>query len=376
MIDYHKNNVNEQGEFVISHSHLCKLDPLLGGHPKSFYKALTDPNIGKDNPTFDNGNMLHHWLEHKDNFVISDINKPSEKLGQLADGINNLALEDNWKNDPMFLEVGKHDSQIQIEDYDTYKSIYQKIYTKAATQEELAIFVACIRFARKQINYNSNLVESTYLKKVQEIVPYLEHLREADGKVILTSREKDTLNNAQESLANHPFAAKLIFEQKGINEQEFFWKVPYSANDSTLSVNEIPKFLHRKAKVDKHRIDEFNKTLDITDLKTSNFPVSTFPTGAYTKYALGRQLANYQNAFFENHKEYISAEWKINLFNVVIQLNDEFPVMVFRTSNPSTFLFRKELADLEQRAAYHIERNMWNITMEESNNIKGAFVQI
>ena len=106
-IAYHQNNISETGDFIISHSHLCKIDPLMGGHPKIFYKAITEPQV-EDKPTFNNGNILHHYLQHKDNYIISELTKPGEQAANWAEAFYQLYCREEWKKDAIFLNISSH----------------------------------------------------------------------------------------------------------------------------------------------------------------------------------------------------------------------------------------------------------------------------
>ena len=102
-IDYHSNNTTDTGEFIISHSMLCKLDPQMGGHPKIFYKALTEPS--EEKATFNNGNILHHWMEHKDHYVTSDLTKPGESGSAWAETFHELYNKEGWKSNAIFMNI-------------------------------------------------------------------------------------------------------------------------------------------------------------------------------------------------------------------------------------------------------------------------------
>lgn len=367
MIEYQQTKKTDTGEFIISHSDLCTLDPQLGGHPKLFYKSLTDTEEKFKKPSFEKGDLLHLWMEKKAAFVVSEQEKPTDKPAALAEKFFELYIKEGWKADPVFLEVRSHNTTIDVSDHIMYKELAKIILRKELSEEEFATFVAALRFSRKQTNYNKNLKEGTFIEHVKQVVPYIEFLKEASGKIILTGSMRDTLNNCVDSLREHPFAAKLIWGMEGECEKEYFWQK--KIGDYTMN---------RKAKLDKVIVDEFNKILIIPDYKTTSYPVSNFasPEGSYNKYALGRQLTSYANAYFENNKECHSGNWRIYLYNIVVQTTDPYPVMVYRTSEQSAFDLHQSLKELEHRAAYHIVNHVWSLTMEESQSKDNEFIII
>ena len=365
MIEYQQLKKTETGEFLVSHSHLNLLDPDIGGHPKLFYKALTSPEDMTSKPSFEKGDLFHLWMDQQAAFVIEESNKPTEQPAKLAEAFHNLFSKEEWKSDSIFLEMAKQKITIGIEEKLLYQDLFQMVVGRPQqSDDEFKLFISSARYARKVAEYNKTLKESTFIEHFAKIVPYLQFLSRADGKIILTAQMKETLNNCVDAVKDHPFASKLTWGIKGDTEKEYFWTKNYDGFD-----------LYRKAKVDKETVDNQTKTLIITDYKTTSYPVSTFAEtdGSYHRYKLGRQLQNYKDAFFANHPEYYTGDWTVHLFNIVVSVIDPYPVMVYRTNS---YTYKDNLMLLERRAAWHIKNNVWNMTREEAENKGQEFIEL
>jgi len=365
MIDYHKNNTNTQGQYIVSHSHLCQLDPALGGHPKSFYKALNTPDSFQT-PSMEKGDLLHAWIQHKDSFIISDKDKPTEQVSKLVERFYNLYIKEVWKADPVFINSATQKLLVDPDDVESYKTLFKAVTKEDANFDNgdyFQLLVRCFISARKDVAYNKGKLWATVVKDFIGAIEYFEFLKEANGMIILTPSTRDILTNCHESIRRHPFANKLLFEMEGEHEKEYFWR----SNNG----------LNRKGKLDKLIIR--GKTLIIPDVKTTAYPVSTYANGEYNpyyKYANGRQLVNYADGFFANNSEENWAEWDVQLYNIVVQTTDEYPTMVYRTSNRKALELRDDLHALERRAIYHIENNIWDISREEHESKDAEYLNI
>ena len=212
MIEYQQVKKTETGEFIVSHSHLNLIDPSIGGHPKLFYKALTDPEEEVYKPSFEKGDLFHLWMEQQGAFVIEEQNKPTEQPAKLAEAFHNLYAKEQWKTDGIFLEIVAQNATIGIEEKLMYYDLFEMVVGRSSqSDEEFKLFVTSVRFARKVAEYNKTLKESTFIEHFSRIVPYIQFLQKADGKIILTAQMKETLSNCVDAVKDHPFASKLTW---------------------------------------------------------------------------------------------------------------------------------------------------------------------
>ena len=342
-------------QWVISYSNLNKLDPALGGHPSLFYKSMIEDS-GITNKSMENGNLLHDWIERKDQFIISEETKPSEKLALMAEAFSNLYIKEGYKTNSSFSSYCSGDYGIELSILEKYRDMFREINFRNPTNDELKLFIYAFRYSREVIvMYNKTLKEDTVLSQFLPLgLPYIKFLKKADGKIMLTANDRDTLVNCHESVKRHPLGNNLFFELEGQHEVELFWE------------EEIDGIvIKRKAKLDKVIVDYETKTLIIPDLKTTGYPVALFATGencSYKKYAYGGQLVSYADGWFKTNK-IDGFTWKVQLVNIVVQSNNEYPVMGYETNKISSEIIR--IISLLKRLVFHIKSNNWNLTKEE-----------
>lgn len=365
MIEYHKSRGDLLNP-IVSYSALCALEE----HPLKFVKYIT----GEDSittPSMTKGDLFHAWLEHRNNFIVSDLDKPAEKLAEFVDTFYKHYLLEEYKLDHMFNEYCKKDYGITMEDLNAYKDIFIALNGKSPNDEETKLIIYSLRYCRDEVEFGGRLgvksawKEGTVIEKFKLQVPYLRFLMDSKGKTILTKNEKSILENCKESVARHPFANHLLFELEGQNEVELFWEE---------TINGI--LIRRKAKVDRIIVDKLNKKLIIVDPKTTAYSVNDFPEGSYKKYKYGGQLNSYADGWFKTNK--INPEgWTIELYNIVVQTTDEYPCKVFQTlvyRNSSGELCDYRIDQLKFDLIEHIKTQDWNITIEEKRN--GGYVRI
>lgn len=352
-IGYHDlGKSSDPKEWIISHSALNVLEE----HPKKFYNYMTGQIEALESPSLERGDLLHLWIEKKDNFVVSEQDKPSPSISNLIETFYNFYVLEKWKENSVFLQYIGQDYNIGMTELFKYHEIFTRLYQRKATDDEIKFLVYALRFSREEAEFNKNLKELTFLDKFVDDLSYLEFLKAATGKIILDKPTKDALFNSYNAILEHPFAKKLLFETEGLNEQEYFW---------TEKVNDIT--IQRKCKIDKIIVDKVNKELVIIDLKTTNKPIHLFTDtyGAYHKYKYGRQLWSYANGYFKaNDIIELGYGWKIQLFNVVVQSNEQYPVKVFKTMTD----YQVQMKQLLNSLSNHIKHNHWNSSMDEYFN--------
>jgi len=365
MIGYHDiGKSTDPKEWIISHSQLNLLDPLIGGHPTSFFSAMLEGQK-KETPSMERGTLLHSYLENPKEFIISEQNKPTPQIALLIETFFNLYTKSGWKNNSVFLAEVDLKQQIDSDSLEAFKVFYPFVYNndlplpsdwKNNVLEDFVLFVKCFRFSRKDSAYNSSHKEPTVIKAFMENIGYYEFLKQANGLIILDKATKNILTNCYNSVSKHPFASKLLFEPNpnAFNEQEIFWTA-YIGNTT----------IKRKGKIDRYIINQFDRTVKIIDFKTTAYPVQNFRNldGAYHKYKLGRQLANYEIGLKESNEEL--EKYNFEHYNVVVQTTGENPTMVYKTDFHNIYQYSLEIISLQKRLGFHINNNIWHITMEE-----------
>jgi hypothetical protein len=342
--DYY--NVGNQSDIFISQSALKKIDPDLGGHPRKFLQFFDSSIVRKPTPSMENGTLFHYWLEHQNEFAVATVNKPTEKIGEIADYI---------------IDRIRTDISIEIISETTIFTLF------------------CL--ARGVIEYykdRSN--ESTWgTFSKSGAIPYIEFAITNKDKIVLTVAQEALLQLCQESIKLNEAARSYLFEN-GFNrivhkELTVFWTSTTSVRNE--NGDEIP--LKHKIRTDRFIIDHENKQLIIIDNKTHG-------KGSAFNYAprTTEQLVDFKTPF-ERAKVYLQfAMYKVGLLEIEeIRLLSTFQhyewkyklIVTETTDLVNTYVFDidftwitkgiYEIHQLENRVAFHIKHNKWDRQMEE-----------
>lgn len=242
---------------VLNASSLQYLDKSQGGSTKKLANYLLD--IDKEietNKSLTRGNLLHLYIENPDLFVVSEVDKPSDKLGEVADlFLKYLNLDDYYNASIGFLNSGhlnkasKEDAQKELD---------------AAMLEIKELTLKCCR----ELEYQKNYKDETIKEKIPTLIlPYLEEVLKNTGKLILTKSDKIVIQNCINSLAANELTYKWLFQS------EF-------SKQCQIECEKIFTFEYLgynwKIKLDRQIIDHVNKKIYIIDLKTTSNSIYQF----------------------------------------------------------------------------------------------------
>ena len=175
-------------------------------------------------------------------------------------------------------------------------------------------------------------------KNKEENVKFYEFLKDAEGKIALTPKDKQIVEGCLTSLRGHVVSNKLLFAE-------------YNEESKTEAFNEREIFLKQydvdcKSKLDRIIVDHKNKTVTIVDLKTTSSQVygtceplpKKLRTGvlirdwhvtgfmyACINYSYYRQLAFYINAAQAEYHDYT-----IEAFIVAVDTKGSYDVAVYK----------------------------------------------
>jgi len=344
---------------IVSQSALNQLDPNMGGHPKKFANYIMQFEPIKKTPSLERGDLLHSWIEHPDDFVFSEVNKPAEKLADFSESFYKLYCNKLYEITEEFAEFCQGDMQLEAEDYFIVNDLFKDLNKRSPEKDEVKLLVYSIFYARKQAEYDKRLVPSTVIKKFKECLPYIKFLVSATGKIAVTGETKKILINCYESLRQHPTAKMMLFDNllntTRRKELELFW-------DERTEVEEnLYIDIKRKAKLD--NILKTENTIIISDLKTTSHNVGDFKEGAFKEWNLGRQLISYgvgYNAVTQNQKQIIYR-------NIVVETKEPYTTAIYQMSFDSILSAKRSYNEIMKRLAHHIYFQNWNLTKEEYN---------
>lgn len=331
----------EKFKGYVSNSALTLINPDQGGSALKFLSGFSDK---KTSTALETGTAVHQLLLESDKYIISDVVKPTGKLGDIADEL--------------------------------YKIVKQGLD-----------FENAFELALKNVNYYNGRKISLDRQKVikEEIAEYYKYLFVRDteslkGICLSKPEDIDKVEGCVNSIKKHPKAKELLFpkERKGL----------YSYNEDVITMDVLVKLpmdeelyepivtLKLKSKIDNWSIDFINKVITLNDLKTTSFPIDQFSgfitdkisltgelyntssKGSFQKYHYYRQMSMYKQMLLsyicKTYPE-VDDTWTFNVHMIVVDTNAPYMSAVFKVSdnwlNVGDYEFRK----LVNRVAYHTE---------------------
>jgi hypothetical protein len=186
---------------------------------------------------------------------------------------------------------------------------------------------------------------------------YLNFLREAAGKIVLSYEEMGILANCAETVKMHSVASNVLntSELSGAEpEKEILW---------------THKDFKVKSIIDNLILNKERKLVTIVDLKTTSKSVYSF-SRAYSSYGYYRQIAIYKLAVLE----YLISlgedpkEYDIKSYIVAVQTTGLFECVVYEPDNLDLSIAVDEFESLLSRLKWHQDHDRWDYPMEYYNN--------
>ena len=206
-------------------------------------------------------------------------------------------------------------------------------------------------------------------KNKEENVAFYNFLKEADGKIALSPKDKQIVEGCLTSLRSHTVSNKLIFSEpdkdsntEAFNEKELF----FSQHNVDC-----------KSKLDRLIVDHDNKTVTIVDLKTTSNQVygeckplaKKLKTGILMRdwhvtgfmysclqYAYYRQLAFYINAAIAEYPDY-----GVEAFIVAVDTKGSYDVAVYKLPEEWIDEGNSEIKCLLSEYSHYKETNNFNV---------------
>lgn len=367
MEDYY--SVGTREEPVISNSSMNYLNPESGGSPLLFLSFFDKKDEEKKEKfSLEKGQLLHTYIEHKEDFGISKVTKPTDMLGIFVDELYKTIQNID------FIDLSSIDSSITTEKK-------QKGAIEAVIQETTAAYsdlaellkintdnlIKLFRFARVQNNSYSSYGESTLINLFKNKgYEYFKELKSLEGKIILDVPTKTAIDGAITSLyTNSKIKSLLNLDEEPLPDYiEIIKEKPiYFAID--LFINDELVHIKCKIKPDHLRINHKKKHIHEIDLK-STMNISRFYCGDYPsfeKYHYDRQHSFYGTGIHEKYPDYT-----ISHMNIVVETAGFFQSEIFNIDTSYLIKGRKEYTDIIYRYAWHKVNNLWDKSMESYLN--------
>lgn len=224
---------------------------------EAFINGFVDQGF---NSSFFTGSLVHELTLQEDLFELApDLDKPTAKLGAMADKLYSSFIENN-----------------NVSDADIYKASDSVNYYKGKMNEDKCEFVRgmCMKYWRNRREF-----ENTYT--TNKTVEY------ADAKTI------DLVNGCVTALHNNIRVQELLHPKDSFgndviseNEQAILFDIKVEAEGRKANI------IHLKAKIDNYTIDKESNTITINDVKTTSQDTRDF-ANSIENFSYYRELSWY-----------------------------------------------------------------------------------
>lgn len=260
----------------ISNSRLKLIDPDKGGSPQSFFDGFAANKLYSDSLVF--GSAVHECLLQPEYFFICDsVNRPSAKLGFIADILYEYECE--LSND-------------------------------------------CILRACSDVDYyHGNLTDNQILTLRKKIMPYIDKRREFENNldsdktpIYLDEKSREKLYLCMNNLNTNSYIQNLLHPMGLLDPIESMNEWAILLDIKVTVDNGEPFIIKLKSKLDNFTIDKENNLIVINDLKTHGNYIDTFKD-AVINFSYHRELA-----FYSTLMRYVAKKY-YNLDNPTIRGN-------------------------------------------------------
>jgi hypothetical protein len=333
------------GVKAVSNSAFSAINPQEGGNPRKYQNFLNkDSDNRPKSLSLERGTLIHKYLEKPDAFYIADVVKPTEMMESWVAAVYKTCQDENHPD-------------------------FQGIVVKE--KESLGVY-ATTKDAKK-----------IYDKFLAEGMGYFKYLSCSNGKLLMDNRTKEIITTLIQRIDAIPEASAIVraglseFEThlEVINEDDIFFNLQ-------ITVDGKSKVLFCKSRLDKTIIDHKEKTIQLTDYKSSSSSAYRFAQkevangitengepvqiylekGSFYSYRYYRQIAWYVLALLIKYSDLINQGYVVLLPTIlVLETNtEEFNVVPYTISQESVVKGIYEFEDLLQTIALHEIENNWD----------------
>lgn len=321
----------------VSNSLLSLINPEQSGSPLKFLDGFKKPS---NSSALELGSAVHQLLLEPDKHILSEVNKPTGKVGDIMDSIYNK------------MSVGV--------DFDTalQQSIVENDY------------------------YNGNPTKARVNTMIEQGADYLQYLQTkndtTEKQICLKADDVTRLKGCLNSINENKLISETLFPSdagmKSYNEDVLV--MDYSVEtfmDEDFKTQSYEGKL--KCKIDNWSIDFANKIVTLNDLKTTSAPVDQFGgyyfekmmpdgsinhlfnKGSFQKFHYHRQMAMYSYmlwSYLNNaYGDVIDDTWTFHVNMAVVGTQEPYTSLMFRVSDEWLNTGRFEFENLLKRLAYH-----------------------
>lgn len=240
----------------ISNSRLSKINPEQDGSPTEFFINWGKNKLNTTSLSF--GTNLHTLVLQPESFFLTDIDRPTAKMGDMADYIYKKKHGVDVTNDDII-------AASQAVDY------YKNSMTDNKIQK---VYTDCTKYWRERTLFEDKNTDSR--------IP-----------IYTDKKSRDKIASCLISLKKNKDIQNLLTPESLLNDVKVGNEIAILLDVLVEAPEHDPFILKLKAKLDNYSIDITNNTLIVNDLKTTSDLVNNFSKEALIKYHYYREMAEY-----------------------------------------------------------------------------------
>lgn len=247
----------------ISNSRLSKIDPKNGGSPEEFFGKIKPFYT----PSLQIGSCVHELSLQPDLFELTSIDKPTGKVGLIADELYNQKVKNNKEN-------------YEITNDDIIQAAIKFDYYHGILSENMMIKVktSCEPYLANRADFEKSYTESKEL-------------------IYLDKKSRETALNCVTALKNNSKVQEILHPKDVLGNDcisDMEQAILLDVNVIMSNGNEF--VLKLKSKLDNYTLDKTSNEIAINDIKTLGRIVSEFDMNI-SRYSYNREIAMYSWLF-------------------------------------------------------------------------------
>lgn len=370
---------------IVSNTAMSHLNPRQGGSPEKFLKTFDDDREQLNTKFINNGKVLHTYIEEPNNFVIDNLEKPSDAICKWGEEIIRIIEEEEDVN--------------IMEDVDSLQ--FEEFSEQICTMSKYNLEAEYIRDIVFQARVNKNLFNN--IKKNETLVSkfltstatnYVLFKFQNSDKHILSASDTEIVTRCKKSLDENIFIRNKLFEPENDDYEIFkeiaiFFIIPVILDNNKTIVN-----IKGKVLIDTLHLNRKSNVSIINDLKTTGSSIYAMSSdrergtiGTIHSFRYYRQLAWYKYAVEclanpnirtmvmdnKGNKRIdinFEGENKVKVYTniIAVETHNEFRSGVIPITNEWIKKGDNEIENLIHRLAWHKHTNIWNMSKEEYLN--------
>lgn len=369
----------------VSNSKLGLLNPTQGGSPQKFFNGFKN----NGSTSFALGSAVHQLTLEPNDYVLSDLTKPSGKLGKLYD----LFIE-NLKKENLYTYL----MELVLNAEDKFDALIDELESNSEIEKLLVLAYVDADYYTTELNkYSGKGLPPRLKNALGKLFTYFiaEKPEQLNNKsvIYLPSDLYSKCIRCTDSLQKHKTIQKLLKDGESYCEDVILadLEVSFPKDFNKPLGEEIKTIVKVKIKIDNWTINHKEKYFTLNDLKTTGKPVQyfmgheememgfmgekkkVFINGSWQIFHYARQMGMYLWLLREYIKKEFGDGYKCTSNMLVVETIGDFGSNAFPVSNNEIVYGFTEFTQLLKRAAYHQVHGYETILEFAINNVSDDF---